>query len=255
MSHTATARQCLLGTQSCHVLAVWWHAWLTSSSLLPLQDAYHLVPIDDLPQPSSRSDNHESCFNLKLVCRHREPIPHMCRPCALQFGHVPPVWALSCVTLRVLCACRQPVWQAPNSRLTVTAPLTGWYWRDRIELPSGCGLLAVEEPVSFEIGSGEAARWQDGDCEDCDGGCGRTCGSSGWRQGGAHPHVMWVGDACCGGWAAEGVPGLCCWELGRVWGGRVGRRGRSLRMCCACVVMNTGHGARRWLVARSIGIK
>ena len=63
-------------------------------------------------------------------------------------GRVLPVWALSCVTLRVLCACRRSVWQAPNSRLTVTAPVTGWYWRDRLELPSGCGLLALSKSRS-----------------------------------------------------------------------------------------------------------
>ena len=205
MSHTATARQCLLGTQSCHVCL---QSGGMPGSPAPLSSHCRMhttscrLIIDDLPQPSSRSDNHESCFNLKLVRRHREPIPHMCRPCALQFGHVPPVWALSCVTLRVLCACRQPVWQAPNSRLTVTAPLTGWYWRDRIELPSGCGLLAVEEPVSFEIGSGEAARWQDGDCEDCDGGC-------------LWPHVWQLWVAAWWGTSTSHVGwGCVLWRLG-----------------------------------------
>ena len=58
----------------------------------------------DLPQPSSRSDNHESCFKLEPVCRHRAPTLPLYHPCALLLGHVPPVWARSCVTLCVLCA-------------------------------------------------------------------------------------------------------------------------------------------------------
>ena len=134
---------------------------------------------DHLPQPCCRSDILDLLSVPEPVCCHRVSTPRVCRLCAPLLGRVPPVWALSCVTLRVLCACGWSVWQAPNPRLAATAPVTGWYWRDRIELSSCSGPHAVENPVSFEIRSGEVARWQDGDWEDCNGGCGHACGSPG----------------------------------------------------------------------------
>jgi len=201
---------------------------LGSWSLPPFCAGYGIAVDGEehLPQPSRRSDINDPFSLPKPVCRHRAPTLFMCRTYMPLLGRVLPVWALSCVTLRVLCACGRSVWQAPNSRLTVTAPVTGWYWRDRIELSSCSGPHAIENPVSFEIRSGEVARWQDGDCEN---GCGHTRVAA---LGGGRVGHMGVGDASCGGWAAEGVPMLCCWELGRVWGGLVGRRDRPLHMLC-----------------------
>ena len=88
-----------------------------------------------------------------------------------------------------LCVCfvlvRRSAWEAPNPRLTATALVTGWYWCDRIELNSGCGRHAVEDPASIEVGSGKVARWHAGKPECCDDSCDNAHGSFGGRQGGA----------------------------------------------------------------------
>jgi hypothetical protein len=80
---------------------------------------------------------------------------------------------------------RRSAWEAPNPRLTATALVTGWCWSDQIELNSGCGRHAVEDPASIEVGSGEVARRHAGEPECCDGGCAYAHGSFGERQGGA----------------------------------------------------------------------
>jgi hypothetical protein len=67
---------------------------------------------EHLPQPSRRSYIHDPCSLPKPVCCHRVSTPRVCRLCAPLLGRVPPVWALSWVTLRVLCACGWSVWQA-----------------------------------------------------------------------------------------------------------------------------------------------
>jgi hypothetical protein len=79
----------------------------------------------------------------------------------------------------------------PSPRLNACAIVTGWCLRDRFALGSGSGQYAVEDPMQFELVSGEDVRSHGGNLEGFDSWLRPVCGSSGSRRVRAHGGWVW----------------------------------------------------------------